>query len=488
MSYKALYRRFRPNNFDEVVGQDNIVRALRNQVIKEQINHAYLFCGTRGTGKTSLAKIFARAINCQSPVNGSACGKCAVCQALNEQNSIDIIEIDAASNNRVDEIRDLREKVKYPPVNAKYKVYIIDEVHMLTESAFNALLKTLEEPPEHCVFILATTEPHKLPKTILSRCMRFDFRLIDNPTLEKLICKIYDEIKISYDLDAIKQIVKAGNGSARDTISIADTCASFVDGKLTLADVMNILGQNTFQVLSTLIQKIIDLDAGDALLQLHNIYNEGKNLAVLAQEITLYFRDLVAIEQNVALADILGIPQEYRDTLLSQAQKLSYSQKVYALTKFSDIETNLKYSINPLLNIEVAILKTINNIKGGEDSIKSPPSSAPNTKIELKKVWGRYLIELSNKKQIMTYSACEDMLKIYQQDENIVIEVSSEQSYEILNQITTKSQMQSFFGTFGINNNIIIKKIDQNQIVEKSIADKLKELIGDTLVIKGGNK
>lgn len=487
MSYKALYRRFRPNTFDEVVGQDNIVKALRNQVIKEQINHAYLFCGTRGTGKTSLAKIFAKAINCQSPINGSPCGKCAICQALNEQNSIDIIEIDAASNNRVDEIRDLREKVKYPPVNAKYKVYIIDEVHMLTESAFNALLKTLEEPPAHCVFILATTEPHKLPKTILSRCMRFDFRLIDNPTLEKLICKIYDEIKISYDLDAIKQIVKAGNGSARDTISIADTCASFVEDKLTLLDVMNILGQNSFQVLSNIVQKIIEKDAGTALTELHKIYNEGKNLAVLAQELTLYFRDLVAMEQSPELADILGIPQEYREILSAQTPKLSYQQKIYALTRFSDIETNLKYSINPLLNIEVAILKTISYIMGGDAPTQSPPSTAPSTKIELKKVWGKYLVDLSSKSKMIVYSACEDVADIYQENGNIIIEVSSTQSYNVLNQIPTKKEMQSFFEAFGVVNNIEIRKVNKTKQVKQSIADKLKELIGDTLIIEGGN-
>ncbi|MBP5466478.1 MAG: DNA polymerase III subunit gamma/tau, partial [Clostridia bacterium] len=203
MAYLALYRKYRPVDFKGIIGQDHIVQKLVNQIETGRTGHAYLFTGTRGTGKTSTAKIFAKAVNCLSPENGSPCGKCASCKALSDPSNIDVIEIDAASNNGVNEIRDLRENVQYPPVSAKYKVYIIDEVHMLTGAAFNALLKTLEEPPKHVIFILATTEAHKIPATILSRCMRFDFKLVPTEKIAKLIADIYDEAGKKYDIEAI---------------------------------------------------------------------------------------------------------------------------------------------------------------------------------------------------------------------------------------------------------------------------------------------
>jgi len=216
MAYLALYRKYRPTTFEGLVGQEHIVKTLVNQISSERLGHAYLFTGTRGTGKTSAAKIFAKAINCLNPINGSPCGKCECCKALSDPSNIDVIEIDAASNNGVNEIRELREKVQYPPVSCKYKVYIVDEVHMLTGAAFNALLKTLEEPPKHAVFILATTEVHKIPATILSRCMRFDFRLIPPEKIAQLISSIYDEQGKSYEKEAVFAIAKAGEGSIRE--------------------------------------------------------------------------------------------------------------------------------------------------------------------------------------------------------------------------------------------------------------------------------
>ena len=239
--YLALYRKYRPNMFDKIVGQEHITRTLQNQIKNDQIGHAYLFCGSRGTGKTTTAKVFARAINCLNPKNGSPCDECEVCKALKENNAIDIVEIDAASNNGVEEIRDLRDKVKYPPTVGKYKVYIIDEVHMLTTSAFNALLKTLEEPPSHVVFILATTEVHKLPATILSRVLRFDFKLINTETIAKLIANIFNESGIKAEQSAINLIAKAGQGSVRDALSIADMCASFANNDIKYKDVVEVV-------------------------------------------------------------------------------------------------------------------------------------------------------------------------------------------------------------------------------------------------------
>ena len=242
MSYQALYRKYRPKTFDGIIGQNHITDTLANQIQAGKIVHAYLFCGSRGTGKTSTAKIFARAINCLSPQNGSACGKCAVC--TNSASEMDIIEIDAASNNRVDEIRDLRENVKFMPTCGKYKIYIIDEVHMLTDSAYNALLKTLEEPPSHVVFILATTEAHKLPATILSRCVRFDFELVSVENLTKHLADVFTQEGIKYEEEALKVIASAGEGSVRDTLSIADSVTAYAGGNITLAKVLEILSLN----------------------------------------------------------------------------------------------------------------------------------------------------------------------------------------------------------------------------------------------------
>ena len=230
MAYLALYRKYRPSGFDRVIGQEHITKTLASQIMHDRVGHAYLFCGARGTGKTSCAKIFAKAVNCEHPRDGSPCNECPTCLALSDPANIDIVEIDAASNNRVDEIRDLREKVQYPPVHGRYKVYIIDEVHMLTDAAFNALLKTLEEPPRHVIFVLATTEVQKLPATILSRCMRFDFRLIPAERIAGLISGIYDDIGKKYTPEAVMQIAKAGEGSCRDALSLADLCVSASEG------------------------------------------------------------------------------------------------------------------------------------------------------------------------------------------------------------------------------------------------------------------
>ena len=265
MSYLALYRRFRPTKFDQVIGQDVIVTTLINQLKTQKIGHAYLFCGARGTGKTSLAKILARAVNCLDLQNGSPCGKCEACKTLLESSNIDIIEIDAASNNRVENIRDLRETVQYPPVSVKYKVYIVDEVHMLSTEAFNALLKTLEEPPKHAIFILATTEPNKLPATILSRCMRFDFKLVGTNELCEIIEKIYDEIGKKYTKEAVMAIAKAGEGSVRDALSVADLCISIGDGKLEYDDVLKVLGATDTSTLLNILKNMFNNDAGAVL-------------------------------------------------------------------------------------------------------------------------------------------------------------------------------------------------------------------------------
>ena len=255
----ALYREFRPKNFDDVIGQDYIIQTLKNQVKTGHLSHAYLFCGPRGTGKTSTAKIFAKAVNCTHSTDGNPCGMCAECVALSQPNT-DIFEIDAASNNRVEEIRDLREKVAYPPLIGKYKVYIVDEVHMLTDSAFNALLKTLEEPPKHVIFILATTEIHKLPATILSRCMRFDFKLLPVNLLAEHLKNVFDARGIKYDEKSLHLIAKAGEGSVRDMLSIADSVAAYCNNEITCAQTESVIGLSSKDSIKDILTSIAKKD------------------------------------------------------------------------------------------------------------------------------------------------------------------------------------------------------------------------------------
>lgn len=357
MSYLALYRRYRPDRFENLIGQEHIVKTLTNQIVGDRIGHAYLFTGTRGTGKTSAAKIFAKAINCLNPENGSPCGKCEVCKALSDPSNIDITEIDAASNNGVNEIRDLREKVQYPPVSCKYKVYIVDEVHMLTGAAFNALLKTLEEPPKHAVFILATTEVHKIPATILSRCMRFDFRLISTERIAALISKIYDEQGKEYDKEAVLAIANAGEGSIRDALSVADIALSYGKGKLTYDDVMDILGSTNFDLLSRFVSDVIDCDCGRVLETVNALSSLGKSMGVLTKDVTSLVRNLIVIKTCSDPNAVLGLPDDKLSVLRSISEKTSEDRLIRILEIFSDTETSLKYTTHPRVVFETAAVK-----------------------------------------------------------------------------------------------------------------------------------
>ena len=275
MSYTALYRKFRPTEFADVKGQDHIITTLQNQIKANRIGHAYLFCGTRGTGKTTVAKIFAKAVNCEHPVDGSPCGECETCRSIAAGTSMNVIEIDAASNNGVDNIREIREEVAYRPTEGRYKVYIIDEVHMLSIGAFNALLKTLEEPPKHIIFILATTEVHKLPQTILSRCVRFDFRLVSVKDLMRHLRKIFENEKIECDEESLKLIATAGEGSVRDTLSIADSIASYCQGKITKEETLKILGTTDYSLNVKFFNYLKDREVGSVLALIDRMEEEG---------------------------------------------------------------------------------------------------------------------------------------------------------------------------------------------------------------------
>lgn len=358
MAYLAFYRTFRPATFDAVVRQEHIVRILKNQIESGKIGHAYLFCGPRGTGKTTLAKIFARAINCENPQNSSPCGKCPTCRALAEGTSLDIFEIDAASNNGVDEMRDLREKVQYPPVVGKYKVYIIDEVHMLTASAFNAVLKTLEEPPRHAVFVLATTEPQKIPATILSRCMRFDFKLIPQKDLEELIKSVLVKTGKDFEEQAVAAIARAGAGSARDSLSIADMCASYSTGKLTYNDVAAVLGSADFIKVADICAQILKEDAGAALVSAENIFSTGKSIGVLIKDILEFLNNLAVAKVCRSPREIINLPDEYYNKISEIASGCD-GHKILRVTEiFAKAETDLRYSSSGRITFETAVLKS----------------------------------------------------------------------------------------------------------------------------------
>lgn len=359
MEYVSLYRRFRPDVFDKVIGQNHIVRTLTNQIKNNRIGHAYLFTGTRGTGKTSCAKIFARAVNCLNPQNGSPCGECEVCRQLKNPANIDIIEIDAASNNGVDEIRELKENAQYRPVTGKYKVYIIDEVHMLTASAFNALLKTLEEPPEHIIFILATTEVQKLPQTILSRCMRFDFRLVEKEELIALLRRIFAEIGIAVEEKALSLIATGGEGSVRDTLSLADMCLSYGGNKISYDDALEVMCATNFSTLDELAGAILDGDCGKALRLTGRLLSSGRNS--LSKDLSAYFMNLLNMKN---VPDVIpdGLSPVDAELIKKRVEKYSNYRISRIVEIMCTLESEMRYSTQPKIIMEAAVVRACNLI------------------------------------------------------------------------------------------------------------------------------
>ena len=319
MSYTALYRKWRPVSFEDVKGQDPIVQTLKNQIISQRIGHAYLFCGTRGTGKTSIAKIYARAVNCEHPVDGSPCNQCPSCRAILAGSSMNVVEIDAASNNGVENIRDIREQVQYPPTEGRYRVYIIDEVHMLSIGAFNALLKTLEEPPEYVIFILATTEVHKIPITILSRCQRYDFKRISLETIADRLRELTQAEQIQVEDKALLYVAKAADGSLRDALSLLDQCVAFHYGKLlTYDNVLEVLGAVDTTVFSSLFRAIVSGDTRSCIYLLEDMIVQGRELGQFVNDFIWYMRNLLLIMttdgRQYPASEGRGRPYSYGDT------------------------------------------------------------------------------------------------------------------------------------------------------------------------------
>ena len=358
MSYTALYRKFRPQEFEDVKGQEHIVTTLKNQIKADRIGHAYLFCGTRGTGKTTVAKIFAKAVNCEHPVDGSPCGECPTCKAIAEGASMNVIEIDAASNNGVDNIRQIREEVTYRPTEGKFKVYIIDEVHMLSAGAFNALLKTLEEPPAYVIFILATTEAHKIPITILSRCQRYDFHRISIDTISDRLMELMREEQVDVEEKAIRYVAKAGDGSMRDALSLLDQCIAFHLGEtLTYDNVLEVLGAVDTEIFSGLLRQILAKDIAGAVATLDALVDEGREMGQMVTDFTWYLRNLLLMQSSDDMEDVLDVSKEHLTALKEEAQMVKPEVLMRYIRIFSELGNQIKYASQKRILIEIAIIK-----------------------------------------------------------------------------------------------------------------------------------
>ena len=358
MAYTAFYRKWRPMRFEDMRGQETVVRTLKNQLNTGRIGHAYLFAGTRGTGKTTAAKIFARAVNCEHPVNGSPCNECAVCRAILAGTSVNVVEIDAASNNGVDNIREIREEVRYKPTEGNYRVYIIDEVHMLSTGAFNALLKTLEEPPEYVIFILATTEIHRIPITVLSRCQRYDFKRLPLETLKDQLRDILREEKIEADESAIGFIARQADGSSRDGLSILEQCVSFYYGeRLTYEKVLDALGASDQTVFSGLLRRIINRDISGTVMVVDDLLSTGRDLSQFVLDLTWYLRNVLLVQTEDPTEDTLGISRENLKLMKEEAEELDYRQVMRYIRILSELSNRMRFSGSKRVQLELALMK-----------------------------------------------------------------------------------------------------------------------------------
>ena len=371
MSYTALYRKWRPTSFEEVRGQDHIVKTLKNQINSGRIGHAYLFCGTRGTGKTSIAKIFARAVNCEHPVDGSPCGECSMCRQIAEGASLNVVEIDAASNNGVENIRDIREQVQYPPTDGRYRVYIIDEVHMLSIGAFNALLKTLEEPPSYVIFILATTEVHKIPITILSRCQRYDFKRISIDTIAGRLAELTQAEQIDVDDRALRYVARAADGSMRDALSLLDQCVAFHFGeKLTYDNVLEVLGAVDNRVFSKLFQAVLASDTKACIREIEEMIIQGRDLSQLVNDFVWYMRNLLIAKTTDEPGDMLDMSEENLAVLKEEAAGVDTETLMRYIRIFSELSGQLRYASQKRILVEIAFIKlTTPSMEQNLDSI-----------------------------------------------------------------------------------------------------------------------
>ena len=356
--YQVLYRKYRPRVFADVYGQDHVTSTLKNEIKEGRISHAYLFTGSRGTGKTTCAKILAKAVNCPNAVDGEPCNACEICKGLDSGTIYDVVEIDAASNNGVDNIRDLREEVNYTPTRGKYRVYIIDEVHMLSTGAFNALLKTLEEPPAYVIFILATTEAHKIPITILSRCQRYDFHRISIDTITDRLAELMRTEQVDVEERALRYVAKAGDGSMRDALSLLDQCIAFHLGeKLTYENVLEVLGAVDTEVFSALLRQVLAKDVTGAIRTVDHLVDQGRELGQMVNDFTWYMRNLLLIQSADDMEEVLDMSADHLAALKEEAQMVEPETLIRYIRIFSELSSQIRYAAQKRILLEIAIIK-----------------------------------------------------------------------------------------------------------------------------------
>ena len=469
MAYTSLYRKYRPDTFDKVIGQDHIVRTLRNQIAHNNVGHAYIFTGTRGTGKTSVAKIFARAVNCLSPLpDGSPCGKCANCVELASNSNFDILEIDAASNNSVDQIRELTDKIGFPPTVGKYKVYIVDEVHMLSKAAFNALLKTLEEPPSHAIFILATTEIHQIPATILSRCLRFDFRLVPNGVIAKRIRYIFD-----------------------------DMCVSYCDSNVTYEGVLEVLGAADPKKLQSLATAIADGNTDKALEEVANLCDLGKSVPILAQDLATLFRNVLYIKNCSSAKSLLALPEAIYSALAEMAKKYSTEKCMGIMKIMSSLEGEFRYSAQHRILFEAAVvlascggdrdvkveelqLRVARLEKMLANARKSDFESAPVV-TDARQVWLRVASELRQNGYTLLALSTQDA-QFDMNDDEYHVKVADAATLNLLDDKKNRDAINAAFKNVDSHRRLVIET--ERHLDEDKALPFVKEMFGSLLEIK----
>lgn len=483
MAYTALYRKWRPRDFKDLVGQDHIVKTLTNQIMSNRVTHAYLFCGTRGTGKTSTAKIFAQAINCENPVDGSPCHTCPSCLDIEQSNSMNIIEIDAASNNGVDNIREIREEVKYTPTVGHYKVYIIDEVHMLSTGAFNALLKTLEEPPKHVIFILATTEPHKILATILSRCQRYDFKRITINTISDALKSYMESEGVPIEEKAINYIAKVANGSMRDALSILDQCIAFYLGEeVTLEKVLDVLGAVDHDVFAQLTDALLVKDAKACMDIVETITIQGRDILQFILDTVAHLRNLLVVRSVAVPDEILDMTSDQIALLKDQSVRFNDEMILYYIKQLSELENKIKYMSGERILLEVELLKLCHpemddSSEGLRHRIAHLESEVANgVKVQVQTsgsgIETKEEEEKKHKKVIDVDAVPEDIKQVIQNWSGIVERMEN----------MTKAFMKAS-RPINLEDNVVYiyceNEVSKNHLSQETVLSKIEEVLGD---------
>ena len=535
MAYQALYRKWRPDNFEDVKGQDHIVTTLQNQIKADRIGHAYLFCGTRGTGKTSIAKIFAKAVNCEHPINGSPCNECESCRAIATGNSMNVIEIDAASNNGVDNIRQIRDEVQYSPTQGKYKVYIIDEVHMLSIGAFNALLKTLEEPPSYVIFILATTEAHKIPVTILSRCQRYDFHRISIETISDRLSQLMQAENINVEDKAIKYIAKAADGSLRDALSLLDQCIAFYLGRdLKYENVLDVLGAVDTQVYAEMLSLITMSDTTAVMELIEKLIMQGRDIGQFVNDFIWYLRNLLLIKTTDDLSKVEDVIEASKDSIeqLKKDAKLVDTDTIMMYIRvLSELANDLKVATQKRIKLEVTLIKlmkpamsatqdisdimgrlsvlegqmqdALNKLKNGviPANINSVAGEIPfnNTSVKKESVEKRVIEALPEDMEAIAkqwdsivYSIDDPMARTFLLQSNVTltqdgtaleIMFKSTSAYNAFSREEDRQRLEELIEErTGISVNIKITKLDDNEDFQNRFTD-IRELVSDIDIV-----